>query len=187
MCNKKVIIVTDGDSIARQAIETASRNVGTRCISLSAGNPTPINADEMIKNIKKASGDIVVCMVDDRGNTHAGVGEQVMKTLLNSKEIEVIGVVAVASNTEGVNGITPDYCITRENKKVKQCVNKYGEPIEGKIFGDTVDTLKNAEVPIIIGIGDPGKMNGRDDCGIGAPITTSALKEIINNYEKKTK
>jgi stage V sporulation protein AE len=32
---------------------------------------------------------------------------------------------------------------------------------------------------VIVGIGDPGKMNGRDCIDKGAPIITKALKEII--------
>ncbi|MCL6636019.1 MAG: stage V sporulation protein AE, partial [Peptococcaceae bacterium] len=32
---RKVIIVTDGDRIAKRAVEVAARNVGARCISCS--------------------------------------------------------------------------------------------------------------------------------------------------------
>lgn len=36
------------------------------------------------------------------------------------------------------------------------------------------------KVPVVIGIGDSGKMNGKDGCDIGAPIITKAMREIIN-------
>ena len=32
---------------------------------------------------------------------------------------------------------------------------------------------------IVIGIGDPGKMDGFDDVEIGAPIVTKAMEEIM--------
>ena len=35
---RKVVIITDGDNVARQAAETAAAQVGGRCISRSAGN-----------------------------------------------------------------------------------------------------------------------------------------------------
>ena len=51
---RKVIIVTDGDDIARKAVEAANRNVGGRTISKSSGNPTLLTANDIIRLIKKA-------------------------------------------------------------------------------------------------------------------------------------
>ncbi|MDF2876370.1 MAG: Stage sporulation protein, partial [Sporomusa sp.] len=41
--NKKirVILVTDGDRVAQHAVENIGASLGLRCISASAGNPTP--------------------------------------------------------------------------------------------------------------------------------------------------
>jgi hypothetical protein len=50
---RKVVIITDGDNVARQAAETAAAQVGGRCISRSAGNPTPLRGDEIIDMIKQ--------------------------------------------------------------------------------------------------------------------------------------
>lgn len=43
---RKVILVTDGDLVAKKAVETASRNIGARCISCSAGNPTRLSGEQ---------------------------------------------------------------------------------------------------------------------------------------------
>lgn len=177
---KRVIIVTDGDSCAQKAVEAAAQNVGGRCISRSAGNPTPITGSEIVEYIKQAKYDPVVVMVDDRGDTHKGDGEQAMEYILNSNEVDVLGVVAVASNTSGVRGIKVDYSIDRNGNLVKSGVDKSGNAKDDKVVkGDTVDVLNDRRAPIIIGVGDIGKMDGFDDVEIGAPIITKAMEEII--------
>ncbi|NLJ99876.1 MAG: stage V sporulation protein AE, partial [Clostridia bacterium] len=40
MKRRKVILITDGDKVARDSVEAVAREVGGRCISLSSGNPT---------------------------------------------------------------------------------------------------------------------------------------------------
>src|SRR5690554_3831915 len=99
---RKVIIITDGDNIAKRAAETAAARVGGRCISQSAGNPTPLTGDEIIEMIKQAPAEPVVVMVDDRGKPGLGEGEQVIKSLAGAEGIEIIGVIAAASNTQDV-------------------------------------------------------------------------------------
>jgi len=181
---KKVIIVTDGDTFAQKAVETAVKKIGGRCISRSAGNPTPLLGSEIIALIKEAKHEPVVIMVDDRGHNSVGKGEKALYEVVNHSDIEVLGIVAVASNTEYVNGIEVDFSITKDGKIVHAAVDKNGEKTEDKIlYGDTVDILKNCNIPLIIGIGDPGKMEGNDDVEIGAPILTKALEEIINRSE----
>lgn len=180
MNKKKVILVTDGDKVARKAVEMAAKKIGGRCISRSAGNPTPIDGEEIITLIKQAKYDPVVVMVDDKGHTGEGKGEQALKKVASSSEIELIGVIAVASNTEGVIGTKVDLSITKEGTTVTHSVDKYGNEKESNsLLGDTVDVLNDVNVPIIIGIGDPGKMDGKDDCELGAPIITKAMEEII--------
>ena len=63
---------------------------------------------------------------------------------------------------------------------MEKAVDKYGNMDgRGRIVGDTVDILESIDVPVIVGIGDPGKMDGKDCCDKGATIITKALKEII--------
>ncbi|SHF11245.1 stage V sporulation protein AE [Caloramator proteoclasticus DSM 10124] len=182
---KKVIIVTDGDLVAQRAVEAAAKNIGGRCISRSAGNPTPISGKEIVEYIKQAKYDPVVVMVDDRGDTHKGDGEEAMEYILNCGEVDVLGVIAVASNTNGVRGIKVDYSIDRNGNIVKKGVDKSGLAKEDKIVkGDTVDVLNDKRAPIIIGVGDIGKMDGFDNVEIGAPIITKAMEEIIRRSDK---
>lgn len=178
---RNVILVTDGDDIARKAVEKAAANIGGRCISKSAGNPTHLPGYKIIELIKQAKWDPVVVMVDDRGHTGEGPGESVIRDLAKCPDIEIIGVIAVASNTEGVEGIKVDFSISKYGNIIEKTVDKCGNPKSGRvIYGDTVDILNMIEVPVIIGIGDPGKMNGKDGYGIGAPVITKAMKQIIN-------
>ena len=180
---RKVILVTDGDRVARKAVEAAALNVGGRCISRSAGNPTPLTGTELVKLIKEAEYDPVVVMVDDRGHTGMGKGERALKLIADSEDIEVMGVIAVASNTEGVLGVKVDFSISKNLNVVDKTVDKCGNIKEGhKINGDTVDVLNGMHVPLIVGIGDPGKMGGKDRCEVGAPVVTRAMEEIIKRY-----
>lgn len=181
---KRVIIVTDGDLIAKEAVEEASRRIGGRCISMSAGNPTPLNGSDIIELIKRARYDPVVVMVDDRGNTGKGKGEEAMGYIIKSHEIEFLGVIAVASNTKDVKGIKVNCSIDKYGNLTKKAVRKNGDIKKDKIIkGDTVDILNDIHVPIIVGIGDPGKMDGRDSLIIGAPVITMAMQEIIKRHD----
>ncbi len=178
---RRIIIVTDGDSFARRAVERATKNIGGRCISRSAGNPTPIRGKEIVDFIKEAKHGPVVVMVDDRGNNHTGKGEEALEYIVNHEDIEVLGVIAVASNTQYVDGVEVDFSITCDGEIIDGAVDKLGEETREKIlFGDTVDILGDCRVPLIVGIGDIGKMDGKDDCEIGAPIITKAMEEIIH-------
>lgn len=177
---RNVIIVTDGDGSARRAVEKATTNIGGRCISRTAGNPTPIKGKEIVDFIKQAKHDPVVIMVDDRGHNRMGKGEKALEYLANNPAVEVLGVIAVASNTQYVNGVEVDFSVTCDGEIIDGAVNKAGEKTEEKtLFGDTVDVLSDCEIPLIVGIGDIGKMDGKDDCEIGAPIITKALEELI--------
>lgn len=179
--NRKVIIVTDGDKIAQKAVETAAKNIGVHCISKSAGNPTPLKGKEIIDLIKSTDHDPLVLMVDDTGDENKGKGEQVIEDIYNDEEIEIIGVVAVASNTDNAEGTEVDFSIENTGNVIKEVVDKHGNPVNKRFLkGDTVDVLQNKKIYPIVGIGDPGKMMGNDDWVIGAPILTKALEEIIN-------
>lgn len=178
---RKVIIVTDGDRVARKAVEKAAANVGARCISRSAGNPSHLPSDKVIELIRQAKWDPVVVMADDKGNVGEGCGESIIRDVAKCPDIDIIGVIAVASNSEGVIGAEVDFSISKYGNIVPKTVDKCGNIHEGKtIYGDTVDVLNLIDIPLIIGIGDPGKMDGKD-CGIrGYPVITKAIQEIIN-------
>lgn len=182
---RKIILVTDGDICAKETLEKAASNIGGRCISQSGGNPTPLNSSEIVELIKQAKNDPVIVMVDDRGDTGMGKGELAMVGIINHPDIEVLGIVAVASNTEGVRGVKVDYSIDNEGNIVYAPVDKHGNVSLGKIlYGDTVDSIDDCNVPLVVGLGDIGKMEGNDMKEIGAPIITKALEKIINSKNK---
>lgn len=181
---RKVILVTDGDTMAHKAVSIAVKNIGGRCISRSAGNPTPIQGSKIASLVQLAKNDPVVIMVDDIGNPGTGEGERALDVLLSHPEIVVLGIVAVASNTEGVEGIKVDFSVDCNGRIVQNAVNKEGQETEEKIlYGDTVDIINKYSIPLVVGIGDIGKMKGKDDCRKGSPILTKALEEILNRSE----
>lgn len=181
---RKVILVTDGDLVAKAAVETAARNIGARCISSLAGNPTQKTGREIINLIKQTPHDPVVIMVDDRGKIGEGKGETVLIEIATAPDIDVLGIVAVASNSEDEYDVKVNYSITKNGQIVPCSVDKDGVETKGKIlFGDTVGVIDSLEIPIVIGIGDPGKMGFTDDVLMGTPITTKAFMEILKNQD----
>lgn len=184
-----VIIVTDGDGIAKKSIEIAAKNIGGRSISRSAGNPTPITGKEIIKHINEAIGEPVVVMVDDKGDQGIGKGEHIIKELVDNESIEVIGVVAVASNTVCYQGAKVHLSIDKNGQIVHKEVDKHGDSKANErdvVRGDTVQILGRLKVPLVVGIGDPGKMDGKDKDANGAPVTTKALEIILDHYKQNS-
>ncbi len=177
---RKVILITDGDSIAKKAVETASYNVGARCISCSAGNPTVKSGEELVNLINSTPHDPVVVMLDDRGYNGIGRGETAMAYIAGHPDIEVLGVLAVASNTENVSGCEVDLSINRDGDLIAGPVDKTGQPSSRLLEGDTVEVINSLNIPLVIGIGDIGKMDGLDEADRGAPLTTRALKTILD-------
>lgn len=183
MEKRRIIVVTDGDQNARRAVEKAGQQLHLRTISASAGNPTPLYGSELVDLIKEAPRDPVLVMVDDCGNPKAGFGEEVLKSLGSHPEIEILGVVAVASNAPYVDGVEVDFSVDRDCNIIAGPVFKDGLPEpEGhlRVEGDTVDVLNQMKVPIIVGIGDIGKMDGHDSACTGSSVTTRAIREILN-------
>jgi len=180
MGKRKVILITDGDRVAKEAVEIASKNIGARCISASAGNPTVLTGQEIIKRIMKAEHDPVVVMVDDRGIKGKGPGEEAMEAILKDKRLDVLGIIAVSSNGKDCNGLDVTCSITKDGNIIEGAVDKRGNDIHSeRICGDTLSILKKMKHDLIIGMGDPGKMDFNDEVSKGAPITTKALKEIL--------
>ncbi|KEO84339.1 stage V sporulation protein AE [Tumebacillus flagellatus] len=185
---RKVIVVTDGDQVARRAVEEAASQVGCRVISRSSGNPTPLDGEQIVRLVQHAKHDPVVVMFDDNGNGDFGYGEQAIQYLTQHPEIEVLGAVAVASNTPFVEGVHVDLSIDQNLRVIEDGVDKDGIPVkngEGVVYGDTVDVLSECDIPIIVGVGDIGKMQGKDHFMKGAPVTKAAFLEILkrSGYE----
>ncbi|MGM0472223.1 MAG: stage V sporulation protein AE [Bacillota bacterium] len=179
---KKAILITDGDQTAAQAVECVGKNLGLRTISASAGTPTACKSQELVELIKDAESEVALVMFDDQGNQHKGLGEEALEGVLASDEIEILGVVAVASHTKEVVGIQPDFSISQEGEVVTQPVDKDGSPEDKQhlyLEGDTVDVINQFEVPLIVGVGDIGKMNQQDGVKHGCPVTTKAVQEIL--------
>lgn len=180
----RVILITDGDRVAQHVVEDIAKTLDLRCISASAGNPTPISGDEIVSLLKQVHHDPVLVMFDDKGSRHKGGGEVAMEYVASHPDIEVLGAVAVASNTTGITGIAVDECITYKGDIVNHSVDKCGD-FKGRnddtpiITGDTVDVLNEVDIPFIVGIGDIGKMDKADDIRRGAPITRKAIEEIL--------
>lgn len=180
MQRRKVIVVTDGDSVAQSAVELAAFNIGARCISASGGNPTALSGEEILDMVKKAAHDPIVVMVDDRGEKGIGKGEKVMEALFHDPNIEVLGVVAVSSNGKDCNGLKVSCSVTKEGNVIEGSVDKYGNYTgEKAICGDTLSILKGVGKLVVVGIGDPGKMDFNDEILKGSPITTKALQEVM--------
>lgn len=179
---RRVLLVTDGDMAAKEAVEAATANIGGRCISLSAGNPTILSGREMVEKIKEAAHDPVVVMVDDRGAKGRGAGEAAMDEVLECEDFDILGVVAVSSNGKDCDGIKVNCSITNDGEVVSNAVDKYGyDAHSDRICGDTLSVLKTRQNIFIVGIGDPGKMDYKDEVLKGAPITTKAFRIILNN------
>ena len=178
----RVILITDGDKVARRAMEYAASRLSLRCISASAGNPTPLSGAELVELIKQAAYDPVLVMVDDKGNPGQGPGETALAYICMHAEIQVLGAIAVASNTRRARGTPVDISVTRDGRVIQAPVDKDGLPDYGRMLlqGDTVDVLRDLHVPVVVGIGDPGKMDGADCLDHGCEVTTKAIMEILS-------
>ncbi len=176
---KDVIIFTDGDDTAYHALSVACKELDLHPLRASRGNPTPLTGDRLIRAVVDAPRDPVVVMVDDRGDKDKGIGERALEDLVTSPELHVLGVIAVASNTHPVKGVMVDGSITNASSLVSTAVDKAGDPTQNSVLhGDTVDVLNREKFPIV-GLGDPGKMQGKDSIERGVPITKEALEEIL--------
>lgn len=177
----RVILITDGDEYAQRSIEKVAQEIGGRCISMSQGNPSVINGSQIVNLIKKAPYDPVLVMFDDSGYVGEGAGETALKYVARHKDIEVLGIIAVASKTRQAEWTKVDVCIDRDGVLTPYGVDKFGvaEMDIGRINGDTVYCLDQLDVPIVVGIGDVGKMARHDHYEKGSPITKQAVELIL--------
>ncbi|MFD0770831.1 stage V sporulation protein AE [Bacillus sp. CGMCC 1.60114] len=178
---RRVILVTDGDEYAQRTIELLTKEFGGRCISASQSNPTKLTGRKIVELIMQTPHDPVFVMFDDSGYIGEGSGEKALKYVATNKQIDVLGVLAVASNTHHWEWARVDVSIDREGRLTEYGVDKFGlADVEiGRINGDTVYCLDELHVPIIVGIGDIGKMYGNDDWKRGSPITKKAIQVIL--------
>ncbi|MBU9714768.1 stage V sporulation protein AE [Evansella tamaricis] len=178
---KRVILITDGDSSAKAAVKLVAEKLGYPFIGESGGNPTKISGDELIKLILKTESDPVLVLFDDCGFPEEGPGERAFISVVNSPDIDVIGAVAVASQSFSHEWTKVDISIDRNGLLTEYGVDKDGiKDLEiGRIRGDTVSALDRLPIPLIVGIGDIGKMGGRDSLEMGAPITKLAIEVIM--------
>lgn len=178
---RKVIFITDGDEYASRAVSYVAKKIGGRCISKSFGNPTILTGKEIVRLILKTPIDPVLVMFDDSGILYEGLGEIAMRYVAEHEDIEVLGALAVASNTHHSEWTRVDISIDNEGNLTEYGVDKQGMPeMEvGRISGDTVYILDTLHLPIVVGIGDIGKMGGRDDVAKGSPITMKAIQFIL--------
>ncbi|MEW6309106.1 MAG: stage V sporulation protein AE [Bacillota bacterium] len=178
---RRVIIVTDGDEVARKAVEHCGYKLGLRCISASAGNPTPLTGSDIAELALQAPYDPVLVMVDDKGWAGKGEGERALEALAGDDRLEIIGAIAVASHTEHGPSTAVDSSVAGNGKIVDGAVDKAGRelPDTREITGDTVSILSQLHLPVVIGLGDVGKMAGKDCIERGAPRTLAAIAEIM--------
>lgn len=178
---RKVILITDGDDYATRAVELVAKELNGRCISMSHGNPSVLSGQELVKLIKKTPYDPILVMFDDSGLIGEGAGERALKYVALHSDIQVLGVIAVAAKTRKEEWTRVDISIDREGQLTPYGVDKYGIPeLEiGRMNGDTVYCLDELKVPIVIGIGDIGKMAKKDDYERGCPITKQAVELIL--------
>ncbi|WP_028411065.1 stage V sporulation protein AE [Bacillus sp. 123MFChir2] len=178
---RRVILVTDGDEYAQRTIELLAKEFGGRCISATQSNPTKLTGRKIVELIMQTPHDPVFVMFDDSGYIGEGSGEKALKYVATNKQIDVLGVLAVASNTHHWEWTRVDVSVDREGRLTEYGVDKFGlADIEiGRINGDTVYCLDELHVPIIVGIGDIGKMYGNDDRKRGSPITRKAIQLIL--------
>ncbi|WP_445492112.1 stage V sporulation protein AE [Niallia sp. 03133] len=178
---RKVILITDGDEYARRAVEVVAKEVGGRCISMSFGNPSCHTGSEVIQMIKKAKKDPVLVMVDDSGFVGEGAGETTLRYIAAHKDVEILGVIAVASRTRREEWTRIHVSIDQNGELTPYGVDKYGiaENEIGRLNGDTVYNLDELKLPLVVGIGDIGKMGKKDAFEKGAPITKAAVEYIL--------
>ena len=186
---RQVILITDGDEYAKRAVERVAHDIGGRCISMSQGNPTVLTGEELVDLIKAAAYDPVLVMFDDSGLVGEGAGENALKYVANHTDIDVLGIIAVAAKTHQAEWTRVDVCIDRDGELTPYGVDKFGIPeLEiGRLNGDTVYCLDELDVPIIVGIGDVGKMAQRDHHERGAPITKKAVELILERSGYRVK
>ncbi|WP_226034630.1 stage V sporulation protein AE [Aquibacillus saliphilus] len=178
---KKVIIITDGDKYAKRTLDYLATQIGGTCLSYLSDNPTSVTSGQVVRAVHNAKSEPVYVLIDDAGVTGVGAGEKVLLALHNDSSTEIIGAIAVAAHTKNMEWTRFTLAIDNDGELIPNGVDKEGVPIPdlGRINGDTVYSLDQLQLPIVIAIGDIGKMYGKDDIKKGSPITRKAIELIL--------
>ncbi|HET7522437.1 MAG TPA: stage V sporulation protein AE [Bacillales bacterium] len=181
MEKKNVILITDGDQYAYEAVNHVAEQIGGCCISQSSGNPTALTGEEIVDFIMKTPCDLVLVMADDCGYRGEGPGEKAIRYIAEYPDIQVLGAVAVASNTDFREWTRVDVSVERSGELSEFGVDKNGvADLElGRMDGDTVYVLDDLDLPVVVGVGDIGKMDGQDTLEKGCPITKKAIEIVL--------
>lgn len=181
MDTKQVIIITDGDQYAQQAIDYIAKTLGGTSLSQFAGNPSVYKSRDIIQAVYEARENPIYVLVDDAGVFGIGSGEEMILALVNDPIITIIGVIAVAAHTKNMEWSRVLLSIDQDGQIIEHGVDKEGVGISevGRINGDTVYVLDQLDLPNVIAIGDIGKMHGFDDKKKGYPITRKAIELIL--------
>lgn len=182
-----IIFVTDGDQYAHEAVQYIADYFGGRCISRSQGNPTALSGENIAQLIRQTSHGPVFVMVDDGGFRGVGPGEQVLRYVCGQSDMNVLGAVATASKTGFREWTKVDVSIDRSGELIPFGVDKNGvSDIEPhRMDGDTVYVLDELNIPIVVGVGDIGKMDGQDTAEKGFPITKQAVEWVLERNHAK--
>ena len=183
---KRVICITDGDEYAYQALRFVAKKFHAHCIRETCANPTHLSGKEIYRFIERAPSDLVFVLFDDSGTIGSGAGEKSLQYIVQHPNIQILGVLAVASHTRNMEYTKVDVCLDRFGHRTAYGVDKEGFPEMDlhRINGDTVYILDQLTVPIVVGIGDIGKMGGFDDIQKGCPITTKAISLILSRTKE---
>ncbi|MBM7569771.1 stage V sporulation protein AE [Aquibacillus albus] len=178
---KKVIIITDGDEYARKTLDFLANELGGTCLSYLADNPSKVSPEEVKQAIFDATEQPIYVMIDDAGVLGVGYGEKILLALADDPQIEIIGAVAVAAHTCNMEWSRFTFAIDSNGELIPNGVDKEGVliPEVGRMSGDTVYLLDRLDLPLVIAIGDIGKMQGKDDISKGSPITRKAIEIIL--------
>ncbi|MFP7493743.1 stage V sporulation protein AE [Terribacillus saccharophilus] len=178
---KRVILITDGDAYAKRTIDFLAEKLGGTSLSYLADNPMTVSAEVMKDAIHGAAAEPVYVLLDDGGVPGIGNGERLLQSIAADPAINVIGALAVAAHTQNREWSRVSFSIDQDGELQPYGVDKEGVITEeiGRINGDTVYLLDQLNLPLVIAIGDIGKMHGKDAIEIGSPITERALRMIL--------
>ena len=181
MHKKRVIIITDGDEYAKKTLDYLVEQIGGTCLSYLSDNPTQATPDEVKQAVHLCKEEPVYVLIDDAGVYGVGSGEAILVALAKDPQVEIIGAIAVAAHTKNMEWSRFTFAIDQHGELIPNGVDKEGVrlPEVGRINGDTIYSLDQLDLPIVIAIGDIGKMHGKDDIKKGSPITRKAIEIIL--------
>ncbi|SDL64637.1 stage V sporulation protein AE [Sediminibacillus halophilus] len=178
---KKVIIITDGDEYAKKTMDYLSQQLGGTCLAYLSDNPTHASEKQVTEAIMAAPEEPVYVLIDDAGAPGPGAGEKILLGLAKNENIQIMGAIAVAAHTKNAEWTRFTLAIDQDGQLTSNGISKEGIPIPeiGRINGDTIYSLDQVDIPVVVAIGDIGKMQGKDDIKKGSPITRKAIEIIL--------